>query len=387
MLSRFLSRFPTLVWAPVRFLPLVCALAYLFLLCRPLNPGTADWVLGLTSATATIAGGRFPLAVTVAQSVLLVVGTRVASATAAEALLFVFAAIAVGELTMRRAGRRCWVGGIVYVAAQLAVYTQNFDPLLTPPTIAVATLPPIMIGYYIRSVLNVAMEAERRRQAAVREARAGERTAIARELHDLVAHYMASVAMRVGAARVALGDREPEVAQALTDVHGTARTALNDLRRLVSTLRDPATVNDEAGAALAEPDGLAGALVAAVERARGTGLILDAEIDPAVAALDAMRRLAVLRVVQEGLTNVIKHAGTRARASLRVHARDDEVRVEVRDDGGGTGGHELRPGTGFGLVGIRERVELLGGHMRAGALASGWELTVAVPTGVPEAVR
>ncbi|MBK1783075.1 sensor histidine kinase [Prauserella cavernicola] len=386
MLSRFLRRFPTLVWAPVRFLPLVCAAGYLAVYSRPLEPSVADWVLGLTSASVTIAGGRYPFAVTLVQSTLLVLATRVLPAGVAAALLFALAALAVGELMMRRIGWPCWVGAAGYVAAQVAVSVPGFDPLLTPPTIALMTLAPVLLGVYIRSVLQVAMHAERARRDAVVEARAAERTAIARELHDLVAHYLASVAMRVGGARVALGDREPEVAHALTDVHTTSRTALTDLRRLVTTLRDPASVTDEAGAALAEPEGLTGALAAAVERARGTGLILDAEIDPAVSALDAMRRLAILRVVQEGLTNVIKHAGTGTRASLRVRTLGDEVRVEVRDDGGDTR-PEQHDGSGHGLVGIRERVELLGGSMRAGAEPPGWELTVAVPTGATGTVR
>ncbi|MEU6641728.1 histidine kinase [Saccharomonospora sp. NPDC046836] len=386
MLSRFLQRFPLLVWAPIRFVPLVSTVAYLSVLSSPLQAGKWDWTLGTASAVATIAGGRLPMVVTVTQSALVILGAWVVPAPVAWPLLFALAVIAVGELMMRRHGLPCWLGGTAYFAAMVVVNLPDLDSALMVPSIALATLPPMLLGLYIRSVLRVAMEARHQRETAVLEARAAERTAIARELHDLVAHYMASVAMRVGAARVALGTAEPEVGKALADVHDTARTALTDLRRLVSTLRDPASIAGEAGAALAEPDGLAGALVATVERARSAGLILDAEIDPAVTALDAMRRLAVLRVVQEGLTNVIKHAGARTKASLRVRALTDEVRVEVRDDGGGSAASDPRDG-GFGLVGIRERVELLGGSMHAGALAQGWELSVAVPTGAVEALR
>jgi signal transduction histidine kinase len=141
---------------------------------------------------------------------------------------------------------------------------------------------------------------------------------------------------------------------------------------------------DQAGAALAEPGGLSSALAAAVERARDEGLTLDVEIDPAVGTMHSIQRLAVLRVVQEGLTNVIKHAGTPARASLQVHATADEVYVAIHDDGGGRRSHDLRSDPGFGLVGMRERVELLGGRVYAGAASPGWELTVVIPNNSPE---
>jgi signal transduction histidine kinase len=96
-----------------------------------------------------------------------------------------------------------------------------------------------------------------------------------------------------------------------------------------------------------------------------------------VARLDSIRRLAVLRVVQEGLTNVVKHAGPHPRATLAIHTHDDVVRIEVTDDGTGT-----RPtNAGFGLVGMRERVELLGGRVTAGSHRDGWTLDVTIPAG------
>jgi signal transduction histidine kinase len=131
---------------------------------------------------------------------------------------------------------------------------------------------------------------------------------------------------------------------------------------------------------MAEPDGLPAGRAAAGARARGAGLTLDAEIDPRVTTVDSMRRLAVLRVVQEGLTNVIKHAGPQARATLRVQTADGEVRVLIRDDRRGRP-VEPRAKAGFGLIGMRERVELLGGTVRAGADPSGWELAVSIPGG------
>lgn len=387
VLSRYLRRSPTLVWAPVRFLPLVVNAAYIAVLHGPSRPTGWDWAFGMASAALTLAGGRWPLPVTVGQSVLLACAFRVIVVPVAQGPLLFLAAVGLGELWMRRAGWQCWAGTAMYVAAQLAVYLPHYELVMGTSAIALATLPPMLLGLYIRSFLQVAVAAQRQRESAVREARAGERTAIARELHDLVAHHMASIALRAGAAQHAFGETDPTVAEVLRQVSVTARTALADLRRLMATLRDPTSLTEQAGAALAEPGGLSAALAAAVERARGEGLALDAEIDPAVAAMHSIQQLAVLRVVQEGLTNVSKHAGARARATLRVRATADEVRVEVHDDGGGRRGHDSRSDPGFGLVGMRERVELLGGSVRAGVASPGWELAVVIPHNAPEESR
>lgn len=365
-----------LLWVPVRFVPLLAAGAYLQVF-TPGHPTVLDWVLVLTSCGLLLAGGRFPLAVLVGQSLLLTAGPLPLSS--GWNVVVVLAPVALAELWMRRSGWQCWVGTGVYVLAYLAVLMPFFDSVYSTISLTVATLPALLVGLYIRRVLQRAVTARREREDALRDARAAERTAIARELHDLIAHYLGSIALQVGAARHALGEAEPEVAVALAEVHATARTGLADLRRLVATLRDPDTLDDQVGAAMAEPEGLPAALAAAVERARGAGLTVEAEIDPGVTTVDAMRRLAVLRVVQEGLTNVIKHAGPDARAVLRVEAVVDEVRIVLRDD---RRGHPAEArGGGFGLIGMRERIELLGGTVRAGASPPGWVLAVEIPCG------
>ncbi|ASR36178.1 hypothetical protein BAY61_15505 [Prauserella marina] len=386
MLSRILQRFPTLVWAPVRFTPMVAAITYVALSHGPVPPHGWDWVLALISAACTVVGGRFPLAVTLIQSALTVLAIVVLDAVVANAVIFALAAIALGELAMRRTGWQCWTGIAGYLAAQFIVYAPAFHPLLTPFTIALATVPPIVLGAYIRSVLQRGVKDRRQREIAVREARAAERTAIARELHDLVAHYLASVAMGVGAARIALGEREPAVATALSDVHTTTSTALTDLRKLVATLRDPASINEEAGTALIGDDGFTGALAGTVERARNSGLIIDADVDKGITTLDSMRRLAVLRVVQEGLTNVIKHAGRSATARLRVSTTPEEVHIEIADNGAHPA-PTSDDNTGFGLVGLRERVELLGGGLRSEPGQDGWRLAAWMPNNAEENIR
>jgi signal transduction histidine kinase len=107
-----------------------------------------------------------------------------------------------------------------------------------------------------------------------------------------------------------------------------------------------------------------------------------AAIDPEAGALDAVRGLAVLRLTQEALTNVAKHAGSTAEARLEVAVRDGDLHWSVTDDGGG-----VRPGLpsggGHGLTGMRERVEVLGGHLEAGPQGSGWRVATTLPAGQP----
>lgn len=356
----------TLRWLPVRVLPVLVTAAYLAALHGPTPVTARDWVLGLAAAVLTGAGAWAPLTATVAQSALLLF---TADAQAAMPVMFLLAMITVGELWIRRDGWPPPTGTAAFVVAQFLLYAPHLDPLLTPTSLLLTTAPPVLLGVYIRSVLRVALEADRRREEAVRAARVAERTTIARELHDLVAHHMASIAVQIGAARHALHGTDRRVDEALAQAHTTTRAGLGDLKRLMTVLRDPTST--EAGAAMADADGLPTALAAVVDRTRASGVTLDADIDPGVSTLDSIRRLAVLRVVQEGLTNVVKHGGPHATLTVRSAA---SVRVTITDDGpGARAGNE-----GFGLVGMRERVELLGGKVTAGG-RNGWTLDVTIP--------
>jgi len=182
--------------------------------------------------------------------------------------------------------------------------------------------------------------------------------------------------LRVGVARHVLGGTDPRVDEVLGDLHTSGTAALGDLRNLVAVLRDPALVrHGEPGVSLVERAGLVDALDAAVERGRQAGLTIAADIDPAIAELDAVRRLTVLRLAQEGLANVAQHAGAGTSVAFTVRVDGEAVRLEIVDDG--------RPGTvkpGHGLVGMTERVELLGGTLSAGPRpdGSGWRLLAEV---------
>jgi signal transduction histidine kinase len=365
-----------LVFAPLRVLPLLVTVAYLAVLHGPTEVTATDWVLGVLVAALAGLALWLPLAASVAQSALLAFGLAAGPRTVMP-MLFLLTMVTLGELWVRRDDWRCWTGAAAFVVAQVVLLAPHFDVLLSTSSIVVTTLPPVGLGVYMRSVLRRAWAAERGRERSVREARAAERTAIARELHDLVAHHMASIAVQVGAARHTLGGANTAVDEALSQAHTTTRAALTDMKRLMAVLRDPATVSDDvAGTALAEPEGLVTALASAVAQVRAAGVTVDSEVDEGVVGLDSIRRLAVLRVVQEGLTNVVKHAGRDAHATLTVRVSGQAVRVVVADDG--PGGRPGRHG-GFGLVGMRERVELLGGAVRVLTDCPGWTVEVVIP--------
>ena len=253
---------------------------------------------------------------------------------------------------------------------------------------------PLLIGLVVRTSRELGaeerrriVEQQRRRDSESRAARADERSAIARELHDVVAHHVASMVLRAGVARHVLPGLDPRAAEVLDDVHRTGTAALADLRRLVAVLRDPEAVRGAAGLTAIDPGALPEALGAAVDTARRGGLTVEADVDQAVGRLDAVRGLAVLRLTQEALTNVAKHAGPTARVRLRVDVTDGNVLWEVSDDGGGAPVPvALPPGGGHGLTGMRERVEVLGGELTAGPAGDGWRVATVLPADTRAAV-
>jgi signal transduction histidine kinase len=215
-----------------------------------------------------------------------------------------------------------------------------------------------------------ASQAERERDAAARIAVAEERARIARELHDIVAHAVSVMVLQVGAVRHKLPDVVAEERDALEGVEKAGRTALAEMRRLLAAMR---TDGDEAE--LTPQPGLDGldSLAAEVGRA---GLPVRLHVDGDPFPLPRAIDLSAYRIVQEGLTNTLKHARASA-ADVTVRYRPDEVQLEVRDDGVGAATSD---GLGHGLVGIRERVKIYGGEMSAGtANGRGFVLRTRLP--------
>jgi signal transduction histidine kinase len=213
-----------------------------------------------------------------------------------------------------------------------------------------------------------ALQAERDRETAARIAVAEERSRIARELHDVVAHAVSVMVLQVGAVRHAMppsADRE-----VLENVEQAGRTALAEMRSLLGALR-----SDGEPAELAPQPGLDD-LEALLAEVRAAGLPVRMRIDGDRRPLPRAIDLAVYRIVQEGLTNALKHAAAR-QADVALRYGTSEMLVEVRDDGRGPSAND---GLGHGLIGISERVKIYGGDMRARAAdGGGYLLTARLP--------
>ena len=215
-----------------------------------------------------------------------------------------------------------------------------------------------------------ATQAERERDAATRIAVAEERARIARELHDIVAHAVSVMVLQVGAVRHKLPLALDEDRDALTSVEQAGRTALAEMRRLLAAMhRDGDDVD-----LMPQPglDGL-GSLLEEIGRA---GLPVRLHVEGEPFPLPASLDLSAYRIVQEGLTNALKHAHA-TRADVTICYRSDSVQTEVRDDGIGAAASD---GLGHGLAGIRERVKIYGGEMTAGtAKEGGFTLSTRLP--------
>jgi signal transduction histidine kinase len=202
-----------------------------------------------------------------------------------------------------------------------------------------------------------ASQAERERETAARIAVAEERARIARELHDIVAHAVSVMVLQVGAVRHRLPDELADDRDALRDVERTGRAALTEMRRLLGAMR-----SDREELELTPQPGL-GSLEPLLDEIRRAGLAVELRVEGNPVPLPNAIDLSAYRIVQEGLTNALKHANAN-HADVLVCYRHDELQIDVRDDGHGP---STSDGLGHGLVGIRERVKLYGGQMNAGA--------------------
>ena len=243
------------------------------------------------------------------------------------------------------------------------------------------------------------LDAGLRRAAEEREREArrritGARLQIARELHDVVAHTLTVVGVQLRVATEALEDSPEEARAALATAQQVRSRAVQDLRSLVEILRDPDEGADDGGSEplnLAPETGLDG-LSDLLERMRASGLEIHFDATGDTGSLPAPVALAAYRVVQESLTNTVRHSGAR-RATVRLRRDAEQLSVEVVDDGTGSGpatgsepGAETAPRatTGHGLTGMRERISALGGSFSAGpdGEQAGYAVRVTLPVPV-----
>ncbi len=375
------TTWPTAVRWAIRFGPLALAPVALLFLFEPrgvLTPGI--WALALTGGALVVLGGRWPLTVSLAESGLLVVS--VVASPASIGITQLLAGLALGELAMRRPWLphlACGTAVACVVGTFYLVSQPDAEPVPTVLRLLIMVGVPVLAGRHLRSLRELTqryrregLDAARIRDAEVRAAREAERTSIARELHDLVAHHVSSIVLRVGVARHVPPDADAFRA-ALDDVHESGTDALEDLRELVAVLRTPGGSD----AALLGPDGLDPALRQAVERCEQAGFDVTGAVTEQGGGLDSVRRLAVLRIVQESLTNVMRHARPGANVEVDVRGTADHVEIGVFNDGAPR--HRSDGPSGHGLIGMAERVTVLGGTFSAGPTPTGWHVAARFP--------
>jgi signal transduction histidine kinase len=245
-----------------------------------------------------------------------------------------------------------------------------------PPLVAVAvrgepkggvtfTVVTLVVMLLIRRVVGDrerrAQIAERERDLVAREAVVEERARIARELHDVIAHHVSMIVLQAGAERRVLDGANDSTREVLETVERTGRSALTEMRRLLGMLRS------EANEPLTPQPGLDD-VPTLVTQLREAGLPVELHVEGERRELPVGIELSAYRIVQEALTNALKHAGE-AKASVSIRYGTDSLELEIADDG--TGASMPVPSGGHGLVGMRERVALYGGRLDAGRRPSG----------------
>jgi signal transduction histidine kinase len=214
-----------------------------------------------------------------------------------------------------------------------------------------------------------AAQAVREREQTARAAVAEERARIARELHDVIAHNVSVMVVQAGAGGLILEDEYPDVREALKIIDNTGRETVDEMRRLLGVLR-----RADEDLALAPQPSLA-RLDTLLEQLRGAGLPVELRVEGEPSELPASVDLSAFRIVQEALTNTLKHAGP-ARALVVVRYTAHAIELEVSDDGSA---NITNGGAGHGLIGMRERVTMLGGEFEAGREPGGYRLRARLP--------
>ena len=280
---------------------------------------------------------------------------------------------------LNRCGMRTIVISCVLALAGLTIsqvapgHNQPYDFIVAALTIVVAGMAGLLSRTrhaYLQEAQERAARAEAERDRESAQAAAGERARIARELHDVVAHHVSLMAVQAEAAASLLPGRPEQARQSVEIIGDTARQALTELRRLLGVLRGPGEdLQTEPSPSLQE-------LGAVLEQVRGTGLPVDFRVEGTPCALSPGVGLTAYRIVQEALTNTMRHAPA-AHAAVTLSYEPGYVTVSVANTASAAGQRPARGGrAGFGLAGIAERVASCGGSLSAGpTLAGGFAVT------------
>lgn len=265
---------------------------------------------------------------------------------------------------------------VVALAVVASIQVADGDPISEVVTALVLTALPWYVGRRIRIRRSVARERAEyldwkratEAQRVIDDARAG----IARELHDVVAHNVSVMTVQASVARLVVADDPERAQEAMGAVEGAGRRALDELRHLLGVLR-PETASGELG-----PQPALNQVSELVDQLRQTGMSISLAADVR-SELDVRVDLFAYRIVQEALTNVLKHGGVEAAAQVRVEESDGYLDVEVTDTGAAT---SALPGSGHGIIGMQERALLLGGTFEAGPrLDGGFRVLARLPIG------
>ncbi|MFG1998711.1 sensor histidine kinase [Spirillospora sp. NPDC048911] len=294
-------------------------------------------------------------------------------------------AVLMGIYTLAADQPRIWglagvaVGELGAVLATLRYPEGRGDIKMTLVMLSIVVWSVWILGTYIstrraytRSVEERAERLERERDNEVQMAMAAERARIARELHDVVAHNVSVIVVQADGASYAIETDTARAKEALEAISATGRQALAEMRRLLGVLRE----GGDAGPYAPQPG--VDQLGDLVEQVRASGLPLDFEVTGAPRRMSDGRQLTIYRIVQEGLTNALKHGGPRAAARVRLHYGDEAVEVRITDDGRGAAA--TNDGRGHGLAGMRERAAVYGGTVEAGPRqGGGFEVIARIP--------
>jgi len=368
---------PMLFLAPLNLVPLMVLTAYLVqdvvlyvrtgrpLARAVLAPGNCWWALGPVLVLAIADVGTFTwdqwLVVAIALAAQLVLGGLVA---------FGRARLHDGEWLPSRDAVVPTVIDLALTLPALAVVAVAGQAPVAAVLITLALL--VIAGGFTSQRSGRLVDRERAADSASR-ALMDERLRIARELHDVVAHHVSLMGVQAGAARVVLARDPAKAAQALMSIESSSRRAVFELHQLLAFLRQSGDVDD-----LSPQPGL-DQLQALADAMSGSQLIVDVHVDGEQRALPPTMDVSAYRIVQEALTNTLKHSGA-SRASVDVRYRPGELGIEITDNGSGKSTPSSLPG-GLGLIGMRERAVLHGGTLTAGSVeGGGFAVRVTLPT-------
>jgi len=393
---RSVRRVPAFVWAAFQRIPplvidgliALAVAAFSFATIFAAGGSVHDWPRGwfsylLAAAMALLLIGRrrWPLETLLAIAALAIVYQLVESPEIVDAQLYFplgFGLYAVSAYEPRRRGLL-----IAVVAFEALFVVRALTEAVSIASLgdSVSLLLFVAVGAIVRGRRERAQLAEQGRRDEARRMVDEERLRIARELHDVVAHSIATISVQAGMASHVF-DAQPEQARAaLQEIRHVSRDALHELRATLGVLRSASDSADER-----TPSPHLDQLDALIGRAEAAGIHVAMSTTGPARDLPAAIDVTAYRIVQEALTNVVRHAGPASRATIAIAYRPDAVELRVTDSGPPNGSPHAPAvtGSGLGLLGMRERVASVGGELSTGARHDGgFEVRACLPTGTP----